>query len=111
LKGSRLVTDKRYETTLPASTQLFLAKPLEDLKDVLADPDFKQTFPDGLFTRKTLGAVPDRFSRGDPAAPYMKMVGLGWRKDLPDAALLNDEVMDVLIEIYRPASQLVRYFE
>ena len=83
----------------------------EGLKDVLADPEFKATFPDGVVTRKELGAVPYGFENSDPAGLYLKMVGLGCRKDLPDALLLDDEVIDLLIEIFRPASQLVRYFD
>jgi hypothetical protein len=39
------------------------------------------------------------------------MVGLGCRTGLSDAALLDDEVIDELIEIFRVASQLVRYFD
>ena len=83
----------------------------EGLKDILADPEFKKTFPDGVVTRKELGAVPDGFESSGPAAPYLKMVGLGCRQDLPDALLLDDEVIDLLIEIFRPAGQLVRYFD
>ncbi len=83
----------------------------EGLKDILADSEFKETFPDGVVARRTLGAVPDGFSSSDPAASYLKMVGLGCRKDLPDALLLDDDVIDLLIEIFRPASQLVRYFD
>jgi uncharacterized protein (TIGR02453 family) len=83
----------------------------EGLNEILVDPEFRKTFPDGLVTRKTLGAVPDGFASSDPVAPYLKMVGLGCRKDVPDALLLDDEVIDLLIEIFRPASQLVRYFE
>jgi uncharacterized protein (TIGR02453 family) len=83
----------------------------QGLTEILADPDFKATFPDGVVTRKALGAVPEGFSSSDPAAPYLKMVGLGCRKDLSDALLLDDDVMDQLIEIFRPASQLVRYFD
>lgn len=83
----------------------------EGLHDILADPEFRKTFPDGLISRKTLGAVPDGFESSGPAAPYLKMVGLGCRKNLPDALLLDDDVIDVLIEIFRPASQLVRYFD
>jgi hypothetical protein len=41
----------------------------------------------------------------------MGMVGLGCRQDLPDALLLEDEVIDGIIEIFRAASPLVRYFE
>ncbi len=81
------------------------------LKAILADPEFKRAFPDGVVTRKTLGAVPVGFANNDPAAPYLKMVGLGCRKDLPDALLLDDVVIDLLIEIFRTASQLVRYFD
>ena len=33
------------------------------------------------------------------------------RKDLPDELLLDDEVIDLLIDMYRAASPLVRYFE
>ena len=83
----------------------------QGLKGVLADPDFKKTFPEGLVTRKTLGDVPDVFKSGDFVGPYLKMVGLGCRKNLPDALLLDDEVIDVLIETFRSARQLVRYFE
>jgi len=83
----------------------------EVLKAIVADLEFKKTFPDGVITRKAVGAVPDGFESNDPAAPYLKMVGLGCRKDLPDALLLDDEVIDLLIEIFRPASRLVRYFD
>lgn len=83
----------------------------QGLKDVMSNPEFAEAFPDGLVTRKTLSAVPDGFNRNDPAAPYLKMVGLGCRKDLPDALLLSDDVIDLLIEIFRSASPLVRYFD
>ena len=83
----------------------------KSLNDILADPEFKKMFPNGVVTRKALGAVPDGFVSRDPSAPYLKMVGLGCRKDLPDALLLDDEVIELLIEIFRPASQLVRYFD
>lgn len=81
------------------------------LKEVLADPDFKEIFPDGIFTRKALDAVPIGFDNSGPAEPYLKMVGLGCRKDLPDAVLLDDDAMDHLVEIFRTARQLVRYFD
>lgn len=81
-----------------------------DLNEILADPEFKKTFPDGLVTRKALSAVPEGFSKSDPAAPYLKMVGWGCRKDLPDALLLDDDVIDLLIEIFSTSSPLVRYF-
>ena len=83
----------------------------DGMKDILANPDFKTIFPDGVVTRKALGAVPDGFVNNDPAAPYLKMVGLGCRKDLLDALLLDDEVIDLLIEIFRAARPLVRYFD
>ncbi|WP_138933019.1 DUF2461 domain-containing protein [Roseovarius arcticus] len=83
----------------------------EGLKDLLTDPDFNETFPDGLITRKTLRAMPDGFDSSNSAAPYLKMVGLGCCRDVPDALLLDDEVIDLLIEIFRPATQLVRYFD
>ncbi|WP_324754318.1 DUF2461 domain-containing protein [Roseovarius sp. Pro17] len=83
----------------------------DGLKDILVDPEFKAAFPDGLVTRKALGTMPDGFESSDPAAPYLKMVGLGCRQDLPDALLLDDEVIDLLIDIFRAASQLVRYFD
>ncbi len=81
------------------------------LKDVLADSEFKKTFPAGLVTRRALEALPDGFEGAKAMEPYLKMVGLGCRKDLPDALLLDDDVIDVLVEIFRPASQLVRYFD
>ena len=83
----------------------------QGLNAILADPEFKLAFPDGIVTRKELGVVPDGFASSDPAAPYLKMVGLGCRQDLPDALLLDDEVIDLLIEIFRHASPLVRYFD
>jgi len=81
------------------------------LKDVLVDLEFKKMFPDGVVTRKALGAVPNGFEGNATVAPYLKMVGLGCRKDLPDAILLDDKVIDQLIEVFRPASKLVRYFD
>lgn len=83
----------------------------QGLKDVLSDPEFKTAFPDGIVTRKALSVVPEGFDSNDAAAPYLKMVGLGCRQDLPDALLLDDDVIDLLIEIFRSASQLVRYFD
>jgi len=88
-----------------------LADNPEGLMAILADPGSKMAFPDGIVTRKELGAVPDGFVSSGPAAPYLKMVGLGCRKNLPDALLLDDEVIDLLIEIFRAASPLVRYFD
>ncbi|MEP4199250.1 MAG: DUF2461 domain-containing protein [Aliishimia sp.] len=83
----------------------------EALKDVLDDPDFKAEFPGGLVTRRALNVVPEGFDKNDPAAPYLKMEGLGCRKDLSDALLLDDDAMDELIDIFRAASPLVRYFD
>ncbi|WP_456389095.1 DUF2461 family protein [Profundibacter sp.] len=94
-----------------ARLQARLVDDPEGLKDVLSDPEFMTTFPDGIVTRKALNVVPAGFSGRDPAAAYLKMVGLGCRKDLPDADLLDDELIDQLIEIFRTASALVRYFE
>lgn len=83
----------------------------EDLQDILADADFKVAFPDGIITRKALNVVPDGFVKSGPAAPYLKMVGMGCRTDISDALLLDDDVIDLLIDIFRPAGQLVRYFD
>ncbi|TDE40670.1 DUF2461 domain-containing protein [Antarcticimicrobium sediminis] len=83
----------------------------QGLEDVTTDPEFKVAFPDGIVTRKLLGAVPDGFDSKGPAAPYLKMIGLGCRKDIPDALLLDDNVIDLLIETFRSASPLVRYFD
>jgi uncharacterized protein (TIGR02453 family) len=83
----------------------------EGLKEIVDDAEFKTTFPDGMVTRKMLSAVPEGFESSDPAAPYLKMVGLGCRKDVPDALLLDDEVIDLLIGIFRAASPLVRHFD
>lgn len=82
----------------------------EGLNAILADPEFNEIFPGGLMTRKALIAVPDGFASNGPAAPYLKMVGLGCRKDLPDTLLLEDEVIDQLIDVFRAAGPLVRYF-
>jgi uncharacterized protein (TIGR02453 family) len=102
-----------FQPSKEARTRLLnrLVDDPQGLKDVLADPEFKKTFPDGVVTRKTLGDVPDGFESGDFVGPYLKMLGLGCRKELPDALLLDDEVINLLIETLRPASLLVRYFE
>ena len=94
-----------------ASLRARVVEDLEGFVDVLGDPEFKEMFPDGVVTRKALKTVPDGFDRNDPAAEYLKMVGFGCRKDLPDALLLEDDVIDHLIEIFHAASPLVRYFE
>ena len=77
----------------------------------MTDPEFMTTFPDGIVTRKALAVVSSGFSERAPAAAYLKMVGLWFRKDLQDADLLDDELIDQLIEIFRTASLLVRYFD
>ena len=94
-----------------ARLRLRLIEDPEGLTEVLSDPDFKAAFPDGIVSRKPLGEVPDGLAKKHPALPYMGMVGLGCRQDLPDALLLEDEVIDGIIEIFRAASPLVRYFE
>jgi uncharacterized protein (TIGR02453 family) len=94
-----------------ARLQVLLVSDPEGLRDVLTDPEFMTTFPDGIVTRNALAVVPDVFSGRDPAAAYLKMFGLGCRKDLQDEDLLDDELIDQLIEIFRTASALVRYFE
>lgn len=81
------------------------------LKGILVDPEFKKAFPEGLITRKALNAVPDGFKNSGPVAPYLKMIGFGCRKNLPDALLQDDKVIEQLIEIFRPARQLVRHFD
>ncbi len=102
-----------FQPTKPALAKM-RTRMMDDtsgLQDVVADPEFKAMFADGLVTRKPLNVVPDGFSDTDPAAPYLKMVGLGCRKDLTDESLLDDDVMDELIEIFRAASPLVRFFD
>ncbi|MFT6223828.1 MAG: hypothetical protein ACJA1F_001673 [Paracoccaceae bacterium] len=106
--GAALFQPSKYAL---ARVRTRLSDDPEGLKDVLADPEFQMTFPDGLVTRKPLGPVPDGFKSRDPAAPFLKMVGLGCRKDLSDAALLDDDAIDLIIGIFRTASPLVRYFE
>ena len=83
----------------------------EELQDILADPEFKTDFPDGLVTRRKLSALPDGVLGSHPAALYLKMVGFGCRKDVPDALLIEDDVIDLLIEIFRAARPLVRCFD
>lgn len=83
----------------------------QGLLEITTDPEFKVAFPDGIVSRKMLGAVPDGFDSKGPATPYLRMVGLGCRQDIPDALLLGDDVIDPLIEIFRSANQLVRYFD
>jgi uncharacterized protein (TIGR02453 family) len=84
---------------------------LRGLTDIATDPDFIETFPEGIVTRKALRTVTEGYENDAVAAPYLKMVGLGCRKDLPDALLLDDDVIDVLIETFRCSSPLVRFFD
>lgn len=94
-----------------AQLQARLVSDPEGLNDVLTDSDFKSVFPDGIVTRKLLSVVPDGFSNDDPAAHYLKMIGLGCRKYLPDALLLEDDAIDLLVKTFRAANSLVRYFD
>ena len=94
-----------------ASLRARLIDDPEGIDGLVADPEFKEAFPDGIVTRKALNAVPDAFNKDDPAAKYLKMVGLGCRTNLEDALLLEDELIDQLIDVFRSASPLVRYFE
>jgi uncharacterized protein (TIGR02453 family) len=94
-----------------ASLRARLIDDPEGIDGLVADPEFKEAFPDGIVTRNALNAVPDGFNKDDPAAKYLKMVGLGCRTNLEDALLLEDELIDQLIDVFRSASPLVRYFE
>lgn len=98
------------KTTL-ASLRSRLVDDTQGINDLVNDPEFNEVFPDGIVTPKALNTVPDGFDNNDPAAKYLKMVGLGCRKDLPDALLLEDDVIGQLISIFCSASPLVRYFE
>lgn len=102
-----------FQPTKPALARMRtrLMDDPDGIQGVVNEPDFKAMFKGGLVTRKELGAVPDGYDENDPAAPYLKMVGLGCRKDLSDESLLDDDVMDELIEIFRAASPLVRFFD
>lgn len=81
------------------------------MNDIEADADFRAMFPTGLISRKPLDTMPIGFDSDDPAARYLKMVGIGCRKDIPDALLLDDDVIEVLIETFRTTSPLVRHFD
>jgi len=63
-----------------------LADDPEGLEAILADPGFKMTFPDGVVTRKELGAVPDGLVSSDPVAPYLKIGRTGMLKRLAGRA-------------------------
>lgn len=81
------------------------------LSELVNDTEFKVAFPDGIITRRALASVPDGFDGENLAAPYLKMLGLGCRRDIPDALLLDDDVIDLLIEIFRSARQLALFFD
>ncbi|AXI45788.1 TIGR02453 family protein [Sulfitobacter sp. SK012] len=94
-----------------ASLRARLVDDPQGINDLVNDPEFNDVFPDGIVTRKALNSVPEGFDTNDPAATYLKMVGFGCRKDLPDGLLLEDDVIGQLIHIFSSASPLVRYFE
>lgn len=83
----------------------------DGIHELTSDPEFKATFSDGISTNKMLNVVPEGYDGAAPAAQYLKMVGLGCKKAIPDELLLDDDVIDLLIETFRAASPLVRYFE
>jgi uncharacterized protein (TIGR02453 family) len=83
----------------------------QGINELVDEPEFKRVFADGIVTRKALNTVPDGFDDNDLAAKYLKMVGLVCHKNLPDALLLEDDAIDQLVDIFRSASPLVRYFE
>jgi uncharacterized protein (TIGR02453 family) len=88
-----------------------IAEQTQDLHALLAEPDFSGAFPTGLVTRKDPKPLPDGYDPASPAAAYLAMHGFGCRKDLPDAALLDDDIIYTLTDIFRAASPLVRFFE
>lgn len=94
-----------------ASLRARLVNDPQGIIDLEMDSEFREAFPEGIVTRKALNTVPDGFNKNDPAAKYLKMVGLGCRWDLPDALLLEDDMIGQLIDIFRSASPLVRHFE
>ena len=98
------------KTALVRLRECMLEDP-QELQVILADPEFKTEFSEGLLTRRGLDALPDGVLSSNTAAPYLKMVGLGCRKGIPDALLLDDDVIDLLIEIFRAARPLVHYFD
>ncbi|MGJ8610020.1 MAG: DUF2461 family protein [Octadecabacter sp.] len=102
-----------FQPTKPALARMRtrLTDDADTLDEVLNGLDFKAMFLGGIVTRKPLGDVPDGFSDTGPVAPYLKMSGLGCRHDLSDDALLDDDVMDQLVEIFRAARPLVQFFE
>ena len=83
----------------------------QGFEEIVNDAQFKVAFPDDIVTRKASNALPDGFDSNNPAAPYLKMDGLGCRTDIPDALLQDDDVIDLLIEIFRSARPLVPYFD
>lgn len=82
----------------------------DELSEILDAADFKEAYPDGLVSRKPLDDMPAGFTIKGPLANYLKMAGFGCRHDLADDALLDDDVIDELVEVFRAASSLVRYF-
>jgi uncharacterized protein (TIGR02453 family) len=97
--------------TALARVRAQLVETPERLAEVLADPHFNAIFPEGLVSRQTVAVVPEGFAAEDPAAPYLKMIGWGCRKDLADALLLEDAVIDVITDIFRAARPLVHAFD
>jgi len=79
--------------------------------DVLAAPDFKAAFPGGIVTRKPQGDLPDTVAPDHALAPYLQMVGFGCRHDLSDEQVQDHDIIDDLIDIFRAASGLVRFFD
>lgn len=94
-----------------ARTRARLTEDPEGWAEVLADPAFTDAFPEGLFSPKTLSVVPEGFSNDDPAAPWLKMTGIGCGQAIPDEDMLDDEVIDTVIEAFRAASGIVRFFD
>ncbi len=88
-----------------------LSEDPEGWAEVLDDPDFAAMFPDGVTSPKTLNVVPEGFREDDPAAPWLKMVGLGCGRAIPDEEMCDDDVIDTVVEAFRAAREMVRFFD
>jgi uncharacterized protein (TIGR02453 family) len=82
----------------------------EELRETLDQPEWRAMFPTSLVARKTLTRMPDGYAPDHPVADILRMEGFGARCDLSDEALLDDDVIDRLVEIFRAARPLALLF-
>jgi uncharacterized protein (TIGR02453 family) len=82
---------------------------LDNLKAIIENPNFINTFREGLETPDKLAKPPKGFNASSPAIEYLKMKGFFAKKDLSDAELQNEKAVENLLKDFAAAKPLVDF--